>query len=109
MQDAMTKLTASKDLIEAVKKGDYATVKDILVKDVSNYCFKLQPNSIDSKDTDCVNANSMHFAAENGDIEMMKLLKAHGGDYEVEDKELATPIFYACRMNKLDTIKWLDS
>ena len=51
----------------------------------------------------------MHFAAENGDIEMMKLLKAHGGDYEVEDKELATPIFYACRMNKLDTIKWLDS
>ena len=35
MQDAMSKLTSSKDLIEAVRRGDYAAAKELLIKDVS--------------------------------------------------------------------------
>ena len=58
----------------------------------------LQPNSILSRDGNAFNASLAHIACENGDLEMLKLLREkYNIDLEAEDKEQATPIFYAAR------------
>ncbi len=36
------------------------------------------------------------------------LVEKYGMDVNIEDKEQATPIFYACRQGNLDVIKYLD-
>lgn len=72
---------------------------------ISNYL--IQRNTINSRDIENLNASLAHIACENGDVEMLKLLRDYGCEMEAVDKESATPLIYACQKKKLDVVRFL--
>ena len=71
-------MTASKDLIGAVRCGLIEKVTEILDRDV-RYKIVLtlivKPKAILSRDVNSLNASLAHIACENGDLAMLKVLK----------------------------------
>lgn len=66
--------------------------------------------ALHSKDASNLNATLAHIACENSDLVMLKLLREkYRVDLDAQDKEEATPLFYACRQGNLEIIKYLDS
>ena len=82
--------------------------KVFLKKMYVNMISIFQPQAIHSKDADSFNASLLHIACENSDLKMIKMLiESYSMDVNIEDKEQATPIFYACRQGNLEVIKYL--
>jgi ankyrin repeat protein len=62
-----------------------------------------------SRDPNAFNASLLHIACENSDIKMIKILiEQYGMDVNIEDKEEASPLFYACRQGNLEVVRYLD-
>jgi ankyrin repeat protein len=62
-----------------------------------------------SRDANAFNASLLHIACENSDLKMIKILiEKYGIDVNIEDKEQATPLFYACRQGNLEVVSYLD-
>ena len=48
-----------------------------------------------------------HLACECGSIEMVKLLDKYKCNWEIEDAEKMTPLFYAMRGENIEVLKFL--
>lgn len=85
------------------KKKD--SKKEIL--DPDNIPFDLLPRDVSDAATD-EGMTALHFAAQNGNIDVVKYLIEHGADIKAQDISLSrSAIHFAAENGNLDTIKFL--
>ena len=84
-----------RDLIEAIKKGEVATVHAFLAKGAS-------ANAVDSK-----GGTALHWAASKGVTEIIRLLLAEGADAAAADPDGDTPLDIAQARNRTEAASLL--
>ena len=94
---ARLKQFAKPEFIAAVKSKNHKAVEEMLQQGTD-------PDSIDDSDK---HKAAVHFACENGDIPMVKLLRKYNCNLESQDCYGATPIYYAIRSENIELLGYL--
>jgi ankyrin repeat protein len=84
------------DYFEAVKAGNLAMLKTLLVADKKLVHVK-----------DSVGQSALHWAAKRNDVPIARLLKQVGADVDAVDMTLRTPLFMAARYDMPEMVSLL--
>ncbi|MGL9761743.1 MAG: ankyrin repeat domain-containing protein [Wolbachia sp.] len=93
-------LRLNKQLLTAVQDGDFAKVKDLVSRGAS-----LDAANIDAQDKD--GKTPLHFAAQEGNLDMVQFFLGRGAKIEAKDIYGWTPLHFAASSDKLDIVKFL--
>uniref|UniRef100_A0A1B6CSJ6 Acyl-CoA-binding domain-containing protein 6 n=1 Tax=Clastoptera arizonana TaxID=38151 RepID=A0A1B6CSJ6_9HEMI len=86
---------SEKSIFDWVKEGNKIKVKQFA-------------SSVDINGTDCNGLAAIHWAADRGNLEMLKFLTSDlKGDIEVKDEDGQTPLHYAVSCGHVDIVEFL--
>ncbi len=95
MRLAAKNVSLQTPLLVAASQGHYNIVEYLL------------NNGANINDVDNANSNIFHWAAYGGNIDMLDLLLSKKLNINGENKYLQSPLWFACRSNKLLAAQWL--
>ncbi|WP_456201480.1 ankyrin repeat domain-containing protein [Wolbachia endosymbiont of Protocalliphora sialia] len=96
-------LRLNKQLLTAVQDGDFEKVKDLVSRGAS-----LDAANIDAQDKD--GKTPLHFAAQEGNLDMVQFFLNRGANIKAKDMYGWTPLHFASAYGKFDVVKFfLDS
>nr|WP_253309278.1 ankyrin repeat domain-containing protein [Rickettsia endosymbiont of Ceutorhynchus assimilis] len=96
-------LQLNKQLLTAVQDGDFEKVKDLVSRGAS-----LDAANIDAQDKD--GKTPLHFAAQEGNLDMVQFFLNRGANIKAKDMYGWTPLHFASAYGKFDVVKFfLDS
>jgi ankyrin repeat protein len=88
--------TAAQEIIEAARRGDVAAVTQLLARDSTLV------RSVDERE-----CTPLHFAADNGNVELVELLLERGAALEARDVDGDTPLFWAAHAGNAEVFEVL--
>ncbi|WP_353273595.1 ankyrin repeat domain-containing protein [Wolbachia endosymbiont (group A) of Agelastica alni] len=96
-------LRLNKQLLTAVQDSDFEKVKDLVSRGAS-----LDAANIDAQDKD--GKTPLHFAAQEGNLDMVQFFLNRGANIKAKDMYGWTPLHFASAYGKFDVVKFfLDS
>lgn len=93
--------SADKSVIDYVKEGDIENVTSVF----STYDKHTQESILNNVDEDGLNI--LHWAADRGDENILKILLSYGANVNVTDSDNQTPLHYAASCGHIECVRIL--